>query len=198
MLQLIKRERTLIYDQDGSVFDDQTIQDVLDESRVDVTSEVLTPKETFTAGQILFLNYYASIGNWEDDLIIKQYLYNPVVPSTIEPIAGHFAFSQTTLPPLYISGKRYDIYRAAADLLERRTATQIMQFAFSSDEQSFQPQQVVDNISKLVKLYRQKQQPRTIAMSRSDLRAGTDPASLTGTYHSGKLIDYLASGNKEN
>jgi len=196
MAALIKRERTLIYDPTSQIFDDQTIQDALDESRLDIVNEALTPKETFTAGQILFLNYYAQIGNWEDDLIIKQYLYNPVTPSLAEPIAGHFQFASTTLPPLYITGKRYDIYRAAADLLERRIATQMLQFGFSSDGQSFQPQQVVSNMATLIKLYRSKQQPRTISMTKSDLRAGSDPNSLTGNYHNGKLIDYLASGNK--
>jgi hypothetical protein len=198
MAALITRVRDLINDPAGvsQIWTDDQIQNVMDESRFDIVNEMMVPKPTYITGQILFENYYTPVANWEDDYVIKQYLYNPVTPNTLEPIAGHFGFNQTTLPPLYITGKRYDIYRAAADLLERWAAKSLQQFAFSSDGQSFQPQQVVDNINKLVKLYRQKQQPRTISMTRSDLRAGSDPASLTGSYHNGKLIDYLASGNK--
>jgi hypothetical protein len=198
MAALIARVRDLINDPAGvsEVWTDDQIQNVMDESRLDIVNQEMTPKITYNAGQALFLNYYTAIGNWEDDYVIKQYLYNTVSPNTLEPIAGHFAFNSTTLPPLYITGKQHDIYRSAADLLERWAAKSLQQFAFSSDSQSFQPQQVVDNISKLVRLYRSKQQPRTISMTRSDLNAGSDPSSLTGNYHNGRLIDYLASGNK--
>jgi len=198
MAALITRVRDLINDPAGGsqVWSDDQIQDVMDESRLDIVNQIMTPKPTYTTGQILFLNYYTAMGGWEDDYVIKQYLYNTVTPNTLESIAGHFAFNSTTLPPLYITGKQHDIYRAAADLLERWAAKSLQQFAFSSDGQSFQPQQVVDNISKLVKLYRGKQQARTISMARTDLRAGSDPSSLTGRYHNGQIIDYLASGEK--
>ena len=199
MLPLIKRVRQLINDPQSSTqaFDDQEIQDVLDESREDIVNQVLTVKPTYTLGQVQFLNYYSVLGGWEEDYAFKQFLSVPVTPNTLEPIAGHFAFTQSTLPPIYITGKLYDVHRAAADLLERLAARYALQFSFSSDGQSFHPEQIQANIAGLVKQQRAKQRPRTISMTRSDLKSTGDMNSPGSPYHNGQLIDYLASGNKE-
>src|SRR5690242_8734102 len=102
MAPLIARLRVLINDTGASpLFDDQTIQDVMDESRVDYRNAVLKPVPTFDNGTIAYLDYYHELGNWEDGVILKQYLTNEVTPSASEPIAGHWQFAETTLPPVY-------------------------------------------------------------------------------------------------
>jgi hypothetical protein len=190
MASLISRVRILINDPSSAILTDQTVQDVLDESRIDVYNAALTPKLTY-APTIQFLDYFSELGGWEDDYVLKQYLTNIVTASSVEPIAGHFHFSASTYPPVYITGKLYDIYRAAADLLERMAAQYALQFAFSSDGQSFHPEQIQDNIDKLVRKYRMKQRPGMISMRRSDLALG---ASFKPTLKAG-VDDYIVSGD---
>jgi hypothetical protein len=194
MASLITRVRTLINDPSSTsqIFDDQTIQDVLDYGRLDVVNEVMTPKPTFTGASIQFLNYYTQLGDWEDDIVFKQYLVTPVTPATLEPIAGHIVFAATTLPPIYWTGKTYDVYRAAADLLERQAAQWMLRFSFSSDGQSVQRSQAHTMILDLATTYRQQQRPREISLIRSDMRSRDN---MAGAGLGPLEIDYMGDGS---
>lgn len=192
MAALIARVRLLINDQGGSpIFADQDIQDVLDESRTDVFNLPLEGRPTYGGTSIQYLDYLAPYGGWEDGYTLKQYLTVTVTPSTLEPIPGHWTFATNTFPPVFITGRNFDVYRGAADLLERWAAKYVLQFGFSSDGQSFQPQQIQSNIAALVKLYRSKQRPGMITMTRSDLRS---PSSSNRNPLGPREIDYMGSG----
>lgn len=193
MAALIARVRLLINDPSASVFSDQNVQDVMDETRVDYKNAVLIPKPTFTGSTIQFLDYYHALGGWEDDLVIKQYLINQVTPATSEPIAAHWTFSTTTLPPLYISGKLYDVYRSAADLLERQAAMWVLRYSVSVDGQNLQRSQAASALQALAKTYRMKQRAGTIELHRSDVQ-GPD-ANLSGVGLGAVEIDYMGSGD---
>lgn len=192
MANLIARVRLLINDPSGSssIFQDQDIQDVLDESRVDIVNQALDPRPTFSGSTIQYLNYYSALGGWEEDYVFKQYLTLIVTPSTFEPIAGHFAFSTSTLPPVYITGKLYDVYRAAADLLERWAARWVLSYNINVDGQSLQRGQAAIALQNLAKTYRSKQRITTSAMTRSDLIGKQNAVSLDA-----KPLDYFASGD---
>lgn len=198
MTALISRVRTLTNDTlpsgSGQVFDDQTVQDILDASREDVKNMVMDYRPTFSGSTIQFLDFYTKLGDWEDDIVLKQYLITVVTPSLSEPIAGHWQFASSTLPPVYASGKTYDIYRAAADLLERQSAQWALKYSFSSDGQSFQRSQVIDNIQKVVQQYRMKQRAGAIRMSRTDVNV---PSTAVSIGLQATPLDYLASGNGE-
>jgi hypothetical protein len=192
MAALISRVRLLINDPAGSSpqFSDQEIQDVLDASRADVKNQVMIPKATFSGSTIQYLDYYTKLGDWEDDVVLKQYLVTLVTPSAAEPIAGHWQFAETTLPPICISGKTYDLYRAAADLLERLSARWAMSYSMTVDGQSLQRAQVMPALQALANQYRRQQRARTISFTRSDVRSRGQFAGL------GPLeIDYMASGD---
>jgi len=194
MAALIARVRLLISDQlplgSGQIFLDQDIQDVLDESRVDMRSVQLRGVPTYVGSSIQYLDYYSDLGGWEDDFVLKQYLINVVTPSASEPIAGHWTFATTTLPGVYITGKQYDVYRAAADLLERWSAKWVLAYAFTSDGQSFQRQQAADALQKLARTYRGKQRATTSTLTRGDLNAGAGNLPNLGP----TAIDYMGSG----
>lgn len=194
MASLITRVRLLINDPVGAaqIFADQDIQDVLDAARLDVKNEALIPKATFNGSAIQFLDYYAHLGDWEDDLVIKQYLVTTVTPATVEPIAGHWQFATSTLPPLYISGKTYDIYRAAADLLERWAARWALCYSFSSDGQSFQRQQAGQALKALSCTYRMQQRARMFTVTRSDLKQS---GNMAGAGLGPLEIDYMSDGS---
>lgn len=196
MASLISRVRLLINDVlvpgGGQIWSDDQIQDVMDASRLDVKNGPTTPKPTFTGSTIQFLDYYTELGDWEDDLVLKQYLVNTVTPTTSENIVGHWTFSSTTLPPLYITGKTYDIYRSAADLLERQSVQWALSYNISMDGQSLQRGQVVTALQNLAKTYRMKQRARNISLIRTD----TSKASrLPGSGLGPQEIDYLGSGD---
>ena len=196
MAALIARVRLLINDVqpagNGQIFTDDQIQDVMDASRLDVKNGITIPKPTFTGATIQFLDYWTELGDWEDDLVLKQYLVNTVTPATSENIVGHWTFSQTTLPPLYISGKTYDVYRSAADLLERQAAQWVLSYSMTVDGQSLQRVQVTTALLNLAKQYRMKQRAKNISLIRTDVTKAT---RLAGGGLLGPLeIDYMADG----
>jgi hypothetical protein len=192
MAALIARTRLLINDPAGGsqIFADQDIQDVMDESRLDLKNAAMQGRPTYSGATIQYLDYYSDVGGWEDDLVLKQYLTITVTPSVSEPIAGHFQFAASTLPPVFITGKLYDVYRSAADLLERWAAKWVLAYAFTSDGQSFQRQQAAIALQNLAHTYRLKQRMMPIGFTRSDLNADKNNEP---SLHA-KTIDYFSSG----
>ncbi len=192
MAALIASVRQLINDPAGGsqIFADQDIQDVFDESRVDFKNARLIPKPTFTGSTIQYLDYWSDWGGWEDGYLLKQYLVTTVTPSVLEPIAGHWTFAATTLPPVYISGSLHDRYRVAADMLERWAARYMTRFDFTSDAQSFRVSQVPAQLQALAKTYRAKQRLSSLSVVRSDL--GGEQSQVIGLGPT--VIDYMTSG----
>lgn len=186
MTALIQRIRVLINDNGTSpVFANDDIQNVCDESRVDMVNVPLKP--TITYGSTLqYLHYYSDYGGWEDDYVIKQALFTTVTPSSSEPIAGKFTFASSQYPPLSITGKLHDVYHAAADLLERQAAKWTLSYDMTVNGQSLHRSQASNALLSLAKRYRAQQRPGAIKVGRGDLSSGnyrvTDPtlADRTG------------------
>jgi len=180
MLPLISRVRVMINDPSGAsqIFTDQDIQNVMDESRLDLYNEPLEYAPTYVSGSIQWLSYWHKLTNFEDGMVLKQYLTTTVTPSVIDPINGFFTFAASTFPPVYLTGSVHDIYRASADLLERWAAKWVLQFSFSSDGQSFQRAQASHALQTLAKTYRMKQRAGSINITRSDLGLGGNTATV--------------------
>lgn len=194
MAALILRVRDLIGDTlplgSGQVWTDDQIQDVLDESREDLANKPLDPKPTYSGSTIQYLNYYSDYGGWESDYVLKQYLTVAVTPSAVEEIAGHFSFASNVFPPVMITGKRFDIYRAAADLLERWSAKVVRDYDVIVGGQTFRRSQSSDALLKLARHYRAKQRIRSVRTIRTDLVGNASTPHLGPT-----ALDYMASGN---
>lgn len=196
MANIISRLRTLVNDPSGAseIWTDQTIQDVLDErdTRLDLRYLALAPAPTYTGNTIYYYDYFSDLGDWEDDITFWQWRINQFTPVVSENIVGHWNFSQTVLPPVYCIGKTFDIYRAAANLLERQAAQWSLSFDFSADGQSFRRSQAALALRNLAMQYRQQQRPTTINLLRTDLvdKAGNNSLGL------GPLpIDYMGDGS---
>jgi hypothetical protein len=194
MIALIGSVRVLINDSagPGQHFDDQTIQDVMDESRIDVRNQVLKATPTFSGSTIQYLDYFSELAGWEDGYVLKQYLITPVTPSLLEPIAGHWQFATSTLPPVYISGSLHDRYRAAADLLERMAAQWVLRYNMTVDGQNLQRGMVTKALQDLAHTYRMKQRTGAIHVSRTDVNV---PSTAVSTGLQATALDYMASGN---
>ena len=171
MSALIQRVRLLVNDPSGvnQTFTDQDFQDILDESRVNVRYLPLAAAPTYTGSTLQYLDYYADFGGFEDSVALFQYLTIPITPTTSENIVGHWTFAQTMYPPVFLNGNAFDVYRSAADILERWAAKWAMAYNVSLDGQSLARSQVMTNMLSLAKAYRMKQRPVTSAMIRSDL-----------------------------
>src|SRR5216683_6832157 len=102
MANIIARERLLINDPAGAsqIFTDQDIQNVLDESRLDLYNEPLEYSPTYVSGSLQWLFYWHKLTNFEDGMVLKQYLVTTVTPSSIDPINGQFTFAANTFPPV--------------------------------------------------------------------------------------------------
>jgi hypothetical protein len=106
-----------------------------------------------------------------------------------EPIVGHWQFAQTTLPSVFITGKTYDVYRAAADLLERWAARWALSYDVNVDGQSLKRSQAGMALQNLARQYRMQQRAFTISTTRTDTGSDKERFDL-----SAREIDYMGSG----
>ena len=192
MAQLIARVRLLIADPAGASqqFQDSDIQDTLDESRDDIRYEGLTIAPsivnnalTNNQAQTIFANYYSRYEWWEQDIVLQGYFNGAawvvVTPAASDYITGRFQFELnefTTgtsvpgqLPPVFATGKIYDPYRAAADLLQMWAATLAGAYDISVDGQSLRRSQLMTAKITLEAYYRAKAKPRIAKLTRNDV-----------------------------
>src|SRR5690348_12270536 len=127
MADLIAHVRTMIGDPTGAsaAFTDASIQDALDESRLDIQFTPLEPRFTLVNGAYVWTDYYTPPdvgGYWENDESLFGLNFQPLTPTSSDRITGHWTFTGGSFPngqfpPVFIYGKVYDVWRAAADLL---------------------------------------------------------------------------------
>ncbi len=171
MADLIARVRLLISDPAGTsqVFSDQEIQDTLDRHRSDVRYRELASAKTIApGGAVSYLDYYADVGNWEADEKLYDGAYNQLTPATADRLSGHWTFASNQMPPVLIVGKYYDVYAAAADLVEAWAAKEKLSFDFDADGQAFKRSQKVQMLLAMAREYRRQQRPVSVGMVRSD------------------------------
>lgn len=193
MAQLIARVRLMIADPAGASeqFADQIIQDTLDESRDDLRyeGEVIAPSIVNTAStnnqpQTIFADYYSKYGWWEQDVVLQAY-YNGaawavVTPTAADYIVGHWQFENNVftsgtvpgqLPPVFATGKVYDLYCASADLLEMWAASLAGAYDITVDGQMLRRSQLMAAKTALANIYRRKAKPKVAKMDRHDVAA---------------------------
>lgn len=192
MSDLIARTRRYIGDPNppasgGALqFQDQDIQDQLDLHRFEVRYAPLRPGPTLQPGALYdYLDYYASVGNWENDELLSWVNFATLTPTTADRISGHWTLPQGSnpagvYPPVYITGHFYDLWAAAADLLENWAATMAASaYDFSSDGQSFKRSQLVTAKITLAQQYRRKQMATSHSVRRADSAGPHTPFSLS-------------------
>jgi len=175
----INKTRLLIHDNSTThQFTDQEIQDTLDTNRRDIRYLMLTPEPTYAGNVVQYLDYYSSLSNWEDDATFWQNRITQVTPSTSEPLAGHWTFSESVVPGVYINGKTYDLYNSAADLLEYWIAKVAFEYDVVVGGQTFKRSQAQEMLRTLALNYRSHelfspQGTKSVKMVRSDVRSGS-------------------------
>lgn len=136
---LITRVRELIsdLDPDNPVFADQRIQDSLDRFRTVVRYAPLDPYPTYApgGGAIRWLDYYSADGDWEASPQLVHGDWSVLTPATSDELTGHWTFAADTIPPVYLTGATYDVYRAGAALLRQQATQYKLTFDYQDGDQ---------------------------------------------------------------
>ena len=178
MDDLIARVRRYIGDPAGASqqFSGLDLQNLCDEHRFTVRYAPLRPGPTLKQGALYdFLDYYADMGNWESDAVITWVDFSILAPATSDLINGHWTFTNTNgpagqYPPVYITGKYYDLHAVAADALEEWAASLASSaYDFTADGQSFRRSQLLTNLQKAADLHRRKQLVVSTPVYRGDM-----------------------------
>ncbi len=166
MSDLIERTRELIGDPAGAdqAFSPASIQNALDRHQAWARYEALRA-EPDLSGQ--YLEHFAAVGDWEADERLYDSSGTQLTPATADRVTGYWTFAAST-PSVYLVGKTYDLYGAAADLLEQWAARLARKFDISDSNSSYKRSQAAERLESLARTYRQQQRVRVISMSRSD------------------------------
>jgi hypothetical protein len=170
MADLITRLRRLIYDPPGpaQTWTDDELQDFLDARRWEVRHARLRPESTWESGTVTYTDYYADVGDWESDALLEDAGGNNLLPASSNFLVGYWTFPNQP-PPVFITGKTYDLAAAAADVLEAWAARVSLEFDFSADGASFRRSQKREALLALANQYRMRMRPQVSIMVREDL-----------------------------
>jgi len=158
MSTLITRVRALISDTAGATqtFSDDEIEDVLDARRDDIRYEFLTPVDTIAAGgSITWLTWYGG-ANWESSATFTDSSYNAITPTAADYMIGKFDFATHQASGVLITGYMYDVYGAAADMLDLWSAKLKLGVDFTADGATFHLSQRLSLFKQLAQDYRGK------------------------------------------
>lgn len=173
MAELISRVRLLIGDPAGAnqTFNDDEVQAALDRYQTVVRYAELRAEPTpLPSGAVEYRDYYAAVGDWEADEALYDAAWQQLTPTSSDRLTGHWTFaSPGRNPPVYVVGKVYDIFGAAADLLELWSGKAKLEFDFSADGQEFQRSQKSRALLQLAAAYRRMQRPSSAVQNRADL-----------------------------
>ena len=192
MAQIIARTRLMIADpvSPNQQFQDQDIQDTLDQSRDDLRyeGELIAPSivnNALTGNQAttIFADYYSKYGWWEQDVVLQAYFggaaWVVVTPVALNYIVGHWQFeinvftSGTSvpgqLPPVFATGKVYDLNCAAADLLEFWAVALSGAYDVTANGQSLRRSQLPKQKREAAAYYRRLAKPKLATLRRNDI-----------------------------
>src|SRR5690242_13994681 len=207
MFPIIQKVRELIGDPvtGSETFNPQTVQDALDESRYDIRYELLQAAPTITndgttgSAAYVWIDYYSQFQYWEIDYVTQQRDYTAINKVSFEFINGHWQFSYLPtprqlppisaspgqFPPVFVTGKSYDIYAAAVKLLRMKIASlALTTYNFSANSQSFQRGTIITTLQALIREYQGMQRTKAVRVGRDDgvgERHSRAPVHVLGT-----------------
>ena len=197
MVALIGKVRLLINDPAGASqqFTDNELQDALDDWRQDVRYEQLTPAPTLSnlggvandpsqpgIAEYNWTDYYSAYKWWEQGEVLSDGHFITLTPASSDELQGHWTFALAIpgqYPPVFITGRVFDVYAAAADLLEMRAATAARSFDFTSDGQSFHRSQMAAGLQRQADIFRRRALPTISKAVRRDLNSPDTSSEVT-------------------
>ena len=175
MAWLITHVRKLINDPETEGgptpnFTDDTLQYVLDDRQAWARYAPLRAERRILPGGLIeYHDYFADFGFWESDVQVLDRTYTPITPDVTNDLEiGYFEFTLNILPPVWIVGKYYDCYGAAADALERWATQFALDIDFKAQGMEYQRTQRITNLQNLAAMYRARSRPKIAVAWRDD------------------------------
>ena len=166
MQYLVRELRRLIGD-DGPagerVWTDDELEQFLDSYRTSVVRESLLP--SYPVPTRIWRSRYQhweqgarlTIGSTDANVLVEDSLY------------GEWELNAETFGPVYVTGRTYDVYAAAADALEAWAAREKLAYDVTVDGQTLRRSQIGDRLLSLAQSYRRRARPRQAQVTRSDI-----------------------------
>lgn len=153
----------------ASTLDDQAVQDALDRTREYVRGEVLTPLPTYLPdGTVEYHEYVSAAGSFESDVTLMNAALQELTPNESDVLFGRWSFTSSVLPPVRLFGRRYDLYEAAASVMEQWAAREALSFDATVDGQSLKRSQKHEQLKALAAELRRQARPRLVRQERDD------------------------------
>lgn len=163
----------LIGDQSFENFAYEDVETAVQQRRVEMRYERLTPLESrASGGTVAYVTFTApnAWGWWDDAAVIVNYNYDALTPASSDWNGGRWTFSSEPTRPVMITGYTYDVYAVAADLLENRAAYVAEDIsAFSVAHGSFTYANKRTGPMQMAQRYRALQRPSVATMYRTDI-----------------------------
>lgn len=184
---LISTLREWVNDPSGTaqVFSDDALQRHLDANRTDVTFEPLAPIPSYIGGGTSAYYEFRSCYQWFEAtnagtavFLVQDGLGTTRGTATwaeVDYQLGRVTFATDQAgTALYLTGRAYDMYGAAADALTDWAQKVSLRFDFSSDQQSFSRSQQQTMLLAAAERYRRQAKTRRASLTRPDIAAGVD------------------------
>ncbi len=179
MGDLIARVRGLIADETApTVFTDDRVEAALDDTRQVARYLPLRPEPTRQPdGVLAYFTFYSDLPDWEAGAQLIDGFWQDVTGQAVEADlqTGCWRFAEGRLPILYLNGRCYDRYAAAAALLEAWAARLMLEFDFASQNVRYVRSQQAQRLLAQAALYRARSGARRAEMGRSDIAARSSP-----------------------
>jgi hypothetical protein len=121
---------------------------------------------------VTYQDYYADRGDWEADAALYgndgAAPYAALTPATEDYLTGHWTFADQD-PPVYIVGKTYDVYAAAAEMCDEWAAKVKLHYNVTEQGLTQNREGKYRQLTDLAKLYRAKRRVKFVRLVRGDL-----------------------------
>lgn len=157
MAALITRLRTLVADPAGAsqAWADDDLQLALDAHRHQARYEELAPLDTIAAGgAITWLIWISPFTDWEDSPVLVDSGYTVITPASSDLIRGRWTFSSHQAAGALITGDAFNLYAAAAEVLDMWATKTAREFDFTADNATFRRSQQAAALRAQAETYR--------------------------------------------
>lgn len=177
MSDLVTRVRGLIGDPSGDTetFTDDDIEQALDSHVAILEREMLVFPDRYENGAYTYGFAYLDAGDLEAGVFVLRDLAGVVISASLyqlDAVRGTVTFTPaltaSTSRDVAAYGARYDVYGAAADLLEAWAARVAREFDFETDGQSFKRSQQAKGLRDAAMDMRRRQRPTLGRQVRTD------------------------------
>ncbi len=175
MQALITRVYRMIGDDTSDPeFSGDEVQTALDRYKTLHRFEQLRAVPDMTGGTVTFSEFCAPCPDWETGATLYDNTYAAIDSAdfTEDAQAAIWTFDTAVeVPIIFASGQSYDLYGAAADLLESWASKHARKADMSDGSQSLKRSQMAEGLRKSAADMRRQMRPVSVRMSRSDVGA---------------------------